>query len=274
VFNTIGKKQERGFTVLKEELETIQWFDDKFYKRLFPNGKIDYYRSSTTVLGIIEKPFLRQWYGDLGTELAQYRSKLAKERGSLIHQGIYDLLQGKGQSGDAWKQEDYYQLWNFTEFWNSLNPTLLGNELQVFSDKHRVAGTLDLLTTINKSNFNLEYLEKQYGKRYLEQFEDFENGIYVGDVKTGNMDWAYHLQTASYAMMAIEQEFIKSEDFKGTYIIQTRADNKLGWKLHIRNKTEAQEDLKGFMSALFLANMKGEEKPKIFEMPNKIKLNL
>lgn len=233
-----------------DEQDRIDWFDDRFYKV----GE-EFFPSVTTVLGIINKPFLLQWYGDIGTETARYRSKLAKEKGSLIHDGIYKLLTEGFVSGESYKQEDYYQIWNFLQFYEAFNPKVIANEVIVFDKGIKSAGTLDLLINIPDGTYDTGYAKK----------EKLLGGNYLIDVKTGNMSLDYHYQTAAYARMAITQELVP--DIQGTGILQTKSDTKKGWKLTLRDRLEVDNDYECFLSALKLFNAKGGEKPKVFDMP-------
>lgn len=241
--------------------ERIEWFDDRFYKVNNALGVTEFYPSVTTVLGIINKPFLLKWYGDVGTEIAQHRSKLAKEKGSLIHDGVYRLLTDGYVSSENYTQEDYYQLWNFLKCYESLNPKVLHNEVIVYSHETLSAGTLDLLVEIKAGTYDIGYSETK----------KLRGGNYLLDVKTGNMDLAYHYQTAAYSKMAIERGLV--DDITGTGILLTKADTKKGWKLILRDKEEVEQDYQCFLSALNLFNAKGGEKPKIFEMPKELIIN-
>lgn len=238
------------------EQEKIDWFDDRFYKV----GE-DFYPSVTTVLGIINKPFLLQWYGDIGTETAKHRSKLAKEKGSLIHDGIYKLLTEGFVSGENYKQEDYYQIWNFLQFYEAFKPKVLANEVIVYDSDIKSAGTLDLLMHIEAGTYDTGYSKT----------EKLPEGNYLIDVKTGNMDLAYHYQTAAYSKMAVKQELCS--DIQGTGILLTKADTKKGWKLILRDRLEVENDYECFLSALKLFNAKGGEKPKVFSMPSELIIN-
>ena len=240
------------------EVEQVEWFDDRFYKIKNPDGSEDFFPSVTTALGIIEKPWLKNWYGDLGTETAQYRSKLAKEKGSRIHQGIYDLLHRGYCSETGYPQEEYFQIYNFYQFFMSLYPKVLLNEVTVFSRSERTAGTLDMLIEIEDGEYDIGYAKK----------ENLLKGKYVIDVKTGNFDKAYHYQTAAYANMLVELG--QADHIQGTGILLTKSDTKKGWKLILRSHEEMQTDYKCYLAALELYRANGEDKPRVFSMPKEL----
>lgn len=250
----------------KTKQKTVEWFDDRFYKVLLPPDftREDFYPSVTTILGIIDKPWLRRWYGDLGTELAAHRSAQAKARGSLIHDIIHNMLLFDGAAPiepEKVSQEDWYQVWNFSQWYENVKPRILGSELTVVSHAHRYAGTLDLLVQIEEGEYNVGYAKPI----------TIPKGIYVGDIKTGNYDAASHYQTVAYAM-AVEET--KEWNIDGTFILQTNADTKKGWKAIARNRQEMLADFDCFLSAKRLYDARGQEKPRVFEMPAEIKLKL
>lgn len=251
----------------KTVIETIQYFDDRFYK--IPNKKsIDYYPSVTTVLGIIHKEWLARYYGDLGTERANYRSKIAMEQGSEIHSLISELVAGNELSADLYSQEIWMQLIRFNDFHNSIKPNYLLNEATVLSHKYKSAGTLDLLIEIKETNkYNIG----------LSKPVDIEEGCYVVDIKTGkNEDSNYNYQTAAYFEFAKEMKILETlainSKLKGTAVLYLNSNTNSGWKFSIRNLKEIKNDFNCFKSALFLYNQ-NPKKPKIFELPKNLKLN-
>jgi hypothetical protein len=249
------------------QIETIEYYDDRFYKIKTKKG-FEYYPSVTTVLGIIHKEWLARYYGDLGTERAQYRSKIAMEQGSEIHRLISELVAGNELSADTYPQEQWLQLCRFADFHKSIKPKYLLNEQTVLSHKHKCAGTLDLLIFISET--------KEYDVGTSKEIE-IEAGVYVIDIKTGkNEDDNYNYQTAAYFEMVKEMKVLEVLATKrkliGTGILYLNTNTKSGWKLKLRNLKEIKNDFKCFKSALFLYNL-SPKIPKIIELPKNLKLN-
>ena len=77
----------------EDSVKVIEYFDQRFYKMSFLDP-LDYFPSVTTKLGIIDKPFLARWRGDIGNREADYRVRDAQEKGSNIHNGWFVMTQG------------------------------------------------------------------------------------------------------------------------------------------------------------------------------------
>jgi hypothetical protein len=246
----------------------IEWFDDRFYKRLLPKG-FEWYISATTVNGIVEKPFLKRWYGDLGTELAQKRSQEAKDAGTLVHALINGLLNNAEIDGSKFPQEIWRQVVHFSEWYESVKPVILGSEIEVFSDEWKCAGTLDLVYFMRAGEYDLG----------MSKPVKCEAGVRILDIKTGKEDWVYGHQTAAYAKMLMEMKrsglWRSSIDFdriEGTDILFTKTQTKSRWKVASRTREEMSQDLNCFVHELALIRARNLEKPAVFEMTGKIQL--
>jgi hypothetical protein len=243
--------------------DKIQWWDDRYYKVLSPPKytEYDFYPSSTTVLGIINKPFLSRWRGDVGNDVADMRSKIAMIKGSKIHDFIHRLVTGETLDGTDVDQAEWYQVVKFVEWYELFKPQILLSEHELVSHSHRYAGTMDMLLTLKAGEYKLSTRDTL----------TVAGGNYVLDVKTGKgLDKAYHYQTASYAQALIEMGIVEKID--GTIILHTGADTKLGWKAVVRSKEEVQSDFALFLSAKNLFDASGEDKPRVFEMPKTLSL--
>lgn len=244
-------------------IEKIEWFDDRYYKVLTPPDFTteDFYPSATTVLGIINKPWLLQWYGDLGTELARHRSNYAKARGSLIHDAIHSmLLLNQKLTYTSFHQEAWLQLYNFKQFYDSVKPEVIGSEMEVVSHTHQYAGTLDMLFEIKKGKYDLGYSKPV----------EVAPGLYIGDIKTGNESSDYNYQVAAYAQAVKEMGLGEPV---GTFILYTDANTKRGWKAMFSPMSEVANHFNMFTHALALwKNTNAHTKPRLFEMPATIQL--
>lgn len=120
------------------------------------------YPSVTQIIGILDKPALRYWFGKevyramaidptLGEQealAAPYKvSDTAKGRGNAVHD-IVEAWEGTGRVvGQEGPFKGYAQAF---QSWVDLHQvSLVEHERTVFSDIHRYAGTLDLLVRFN-----------------------------------------------------------------------------------------------------------------------------
>lgn len=252
-------------------VKTIEWFDDRVYKCLLPPDfdpkRWEFFWSVTTILGIISKPWLCTWYGNLGTERARYQSGKAKDRGSLIHNAIAELLSfddaglGAPMNGQHFRQEDWLAILNFCKWYNEAKPRIIGHDFSIVSYQHKFAGTLDILLEIGGGKID----------GGMSKPVDVEPGVYALDIKTGNESDDYFFQTAAYAQGVIENEIDKP---KGTMIFYTDANTKSGYKLTVRNTEEMAGDFDLFLSAQKLFTAKGQKLPELRELPLGIQLQI
>jgi hypothetical protein len=250
-------------------IKTIEWFDDRVYKVLLPPEfdpkRWEFFWSVTTILGIIAKPWLALWYGDLGTERARYRSKLAKDRGSLIHNAIAELLEfddsglGVPMTGDKFRQEDWLAILNFATWYNKTKPRILAHDFPIVSYEHKYAGTLDIIP-----EFDGGLIDDGTSKGV-----EIEGGAYVLDVKSGNESEDYHCQTALYDEGVVEGGIIKPV---GTMIFYTDAKTKSGYKLVVRNKDEVAKDLDTALAIKKVFDSRPPKLPELRELPMGVQL--
>lgn len=92
---------------MDKAIDRVSWYDDRFYKITTreqpegltcfeaPNGLFHVYLPSTTTKhGIINKPFLAKWRGDIGNELADKKMHESQDRGTRIHYALEVLFNG------------------------------------------------------------------------------------------------------------------------------------------------------------------------------------
>ncbi len=124
------------------------------------------YPSVTEIIGVLDKPSLRYWFGqqvyrafaaDPGMSEkdalnAPYRkSEQAKARGTAVH-SIVEVAKNI-EDFEAWlqKQSEIYKGYGmaFLQWMKDAHPTIIEHERTVVSRKFGYAGTLDLLATLN-----------------------------------------------------------------------------------------------------------------------------
>lgn len=260
-----------------EKIEKIEFWDDRWYKLIlvdeaqikFIKDKhgIDaskdalYLPSSTTMLGLIVRPYLLGWYGDVGTDTAKYRSEKGKRLGSEIHGHAKTLFEGGKLKSQDFGQDVWVQLYRIQQWFQSFQPKILFTEHTVYSLEHFYAGTLDLCIYLKGGKYDTGYNKPI----------ELPEGNYILDLKTGKgIDSLYNYQLASYK---VAHEEMTKQKIIGTLILHTQSDTKKGWKVIYRNLQEVETDFEMFKAISKV--WKTENKnltPDIFVLPAEIQL--
>lgn len=180
-------KQKR--LVFDSTLKQINFLGNRVYQR----DEDIYYPSVTTILQYFPKSrWFEDWLKDVGHNADLIRDKAGKE-GSQVHEAIELLVKGEEINWlDDYGNAKYsLTVWGmivkFYEFWTTHKPELLSSEQFVYSDKHKYAGTADLLVKL-------------------------DDEVWLLDVKTSNsLHTSYNLQLAAYATAIEEVTDIKVE---------------------------------------------------------------
>lgn len=270
-------------TVEKPMAQTVEWFDDRWYKINRKDAPPDYYPSVTTKLGIVAKDFLAKWRGDIGNREADMRLFEAQERGKRIHSGWESLTLGgavvfnppskpnftEEQLADIRAkhtfieiikyQEEMYQLVKLQKFLDEVEPEIVASELMTYSDTYREAGTIDNVFKIKEG----EYFINGRNPVYLKA------GVYIGDLKTGNsFDDNAYMQMAAYANAYFERTGIKPV---GSLGIHTSAKTKTGipgLAVYLRSSEEMEQDFKDFRAVSSVWERKHkDDRPETFDLP-------
>lgn len=270
----------------KQEITTVEWFDDRWYKIAKKLGTFDFYPSVTTKLGIVAKDFLAKWRGDIGNREADLRLFEAQQRGTRIHSGWETICKGGAvvfnppmrpnfTATDLEElsrkhtfievvryQDEMYQLTKLQRFLEVVKPKIIASELVIYSDQYREAGTIDNVFEIEAG----EYLVSGRTPVVL------QGGVYVGDLKTGSVfdDNAY-MQMAAYANAYEELTSVRPV---GTIGIHTGGKTKTGipgLSVYARNRAEVDQDFKDFRSVSAIWERKHkDDRPEQFELPTVI----
>ena len=177
VGTNILKEHQKNRLKFDGELKQINFLDRRVYQR----GEGIYYPSVTTILQYMPKnKFFETWIKDVGHNADIIMRRAGKE-GTQVHEAIEILLSGEELNwiddfGNAKYNEKVWEMINkFVEFWSTCKPELISTEEFVFSDKHKFAGTADLVCKI-------------------------DGEVWLVDFKTSNsLHKSYDLQLASYA---------------------------------------------------------------------------
>jgi hypothetical protein len=274
---------------MSEPIILVEWFDDHWYK-VSVNGTVHWIPSVTTKLGIIDKPGLARWRGDIGNREADLRMHSQGDRGKRIHWAWATALEGGAVIYDPWQtpvytpegiaeltakyngkvaiirtQDEMYQIDKLRRQHEILKPQVLGAELKVYDLATRDAGTIDCVLGLKTGDYPIN------GSKPLH----IEGGIWIGDLKTGSwLGDEANYQTAKYLAMYEKEKGVKCA---GTLITHTAASTRKGIPglgSYIRTREQVyDEDLPMYakIAAVWDAQHK-DDQPETFQFPSIITL--
>lgn len=259
--DNILKRQIGRILKLDEESRQVNFLDQRFYKR-----QERYYPSITYVLASYPKgKYYEDWLKQVGQN-AEFIARKAAETGTAVHNLIEQFLNLPIGEEIKWVSENYtanhsLEVWKmflrFIDFWETYKPKLLETEVHLFSDKHQIAGTCDLVLEIN-------------GVRW------------ILDIKTSkSLHTTYDLQTAAYAV-CWDECFEDKIDRTGILWLKSskRGPDKTGkkiqgkgWELYESNRT-TEENFKYFNQVYDLFKLENPNAKPIFEtLPVSVRRN-
>lgn len=274
---------------MTSEILLIEWANDHFYK-VIEGTETHYIPSVTTRLGIIDKPNLARWRGDVGNREADLRMYDAANRGKRIHWAYATFLQGGAVIYDPWQapiysaeairdlqtkygqvailrtQEEMADLAKLKKQTDVLKPKVLGVELTVYDLEKRDAGTIDNILEINEGIYSVG------GSKPIH----LDSGVYVNDLKTGKyVDENVWLQLAAYGYM---YELRGGRTIAGALVTHTGADTRggiSGLKTLVRDRvTLIKKDYQDYRHAAALWDRNNKDKePKEFVFPSLITID-
>lgn len=274
-------------------VKMVSYFSEHWYKiELLIDGILQthWMSSVTTKLGIIDKPFLRKWVGEIGLREADMRLFEAGQRGTRIHHAFNVMIHGGPVIYQPWQKPNYtpaeiedvkaknalwvvvqYQdemlaLVRLKKWFDVVKPTIIMAEKTVYSLEHKDAGTLDIALKIKGGKYAVN------GAKPL----DIPAGAYICDLKTGNVvsDEA-DLQTAAYLKCAEEMGL---GQFDGTMILHTGSKNKGGIEglaTHLRTFPDVENDYAQYRIAAKMWEWKHkDDQPRNYEFPSLIQMEV
>lgn len=274
---------------LVEPIVLVEWFDDHWYK-VTKDGQTFWLPSVTTKLGIVDKPGLARWRGDVGNREADMRMHEAGDRGKRIHWAWAMALEGGAVLYDPWQnpvytpegiaemktkyagkvsvirtQDEMWQIDKLRRQHEILKPKVLAAELKVYDLETKDAGTIDSVEQIETGMYMVN------GAKQL----PLNAGIYIRDLKTGSwLGDEANYQTGKYLAMYEKQYAVKCA---GTLITHTGASVRKGIPgLGTYARTREQvydEDLPMYakIAAVWDAKHK-DDQPETFQFPSIITL--
>jgi hypothetical protein len=198
-----------------EVIKRTEWFSEHWYS---VNSVENPLKSVTMVLGVVDKGYAySEWLKATGIN-SDYISRIAKEKGSFLHNTIERAIYGEEISvdhgfGEIMEKREWIKLENWFNWWEWM---LAENELEthrveqiVYNQRLGVAGTADWIGKVNGE-------------------------VWLFDWKTGN---AIHdesdLQVSIYAYMynkMIERKEIDAEPIQRVAVVHVGAKNKKNMK--------------------------------------------
>ena len=231
---------------ISEDAKQITLPDSRYYRR---NG--EYYPSITHVLGSYPKgKHFEEWLKNMGRS-ADYIVRKAGEDGTKVHEMIEEYLEGKemnflNTAGYPQYDPTIWQMFlRFVDFWETYKPELIDQEIHLFSDELRVAGTTDLVCRIN-------------------------NDLWIIDHKTSNnIQTTYELQAAVYAH-CYEECFGVKPDKTGILWLKSNkrksSKDKMqgkGWEMILPSRTQ-EENIEIFKTVKRLFDLENPNEAPVF----------
>lgn len=154
---SIYKKSVTRILNLDPTSKRVNINDNRFYNR-----NEDYYPSVTSILQFLPKgKFFETWLKDVGHN-SDIIARKAADEGTQVHEAVEKYLIGEkiqwldengksNYSSDVWKL-----ILKFHDFWTTVKPILIESEIHLFSDKHKFAGTCDLVVEIEGERWLLD----------------------------------------------------------------------------------------------------------------------
>lgn len=265
----------------------IEYFNSHYYRVTTPSGEVRFIPSVTTKLGIVDKPNLARWRGQIGNREADTIMHEAAERGTRIHWACAVALKGGAVIYNPWQkpiyteegiqaikskypevailrsQDEILAICKLAELYKRLKPQVLEVEKTVYNLEENIAGTVDHVFSIVEDNYLIA------GAKPLH----LPSGIYIGDLKSGNyVDDNVFRQLAPYAHCYEQTKGIKVAGALVTHTSSTIKSGIPGLKVMYRPRELLfSKDLTAYRhaAALWDADHEGEQ-PETFQFPSMI----
>lgn len=252
----------------------ITIFDQHFYKVSNADGTTYYVPSVTTILGVLNKAGLTNWYKQVGLN-ADVIMNDAAERGSRIHEAIDMAIKGKqilyspkniqyhkvisDNDIEIEKDTEYIQIYRALNFLNSLSYDSIKGEQNFVSNQYNYGGTIDVV-------IDLSYTQRV--KLSTTTKVDI-SGCGIIDWKTGNPYPEHLLQVSAYAKMLEENTGKKVE---WAMVFYTNTKSKFGWSAKVLESREIDKKFAQFLNVKKVYDDNPLSAPREYDIPFKIAL--
>lgn len=265
----------------------VEFFNEHWYKVTI-DGQVRFLASVTTKLGVIDKPHLARWRGDLGNREADLRMYDAASRGTRIHWAYATALKGGAVVYDPWQrpvytdegiatlkaehkdlailrtQEEMWTISRLAEQFNRLHPQVLGVEETVWDVTANDAGTVDSVFKVEEGDYSIS------GRTPVH----LGSGIYINDLKTGKfVDDNVWMQLAPYMVMWEKKHGLEAA---GAIVTHTGSDIKTGipgLRTLVRRRDQLLQDYEDYRHAARLwERQHANAQPATYEFPSVITL--
>jgi hypothetical protein len=163
------KKFSNYLLEINNNINQITLSDSRYYKI-----EKKYYPSITHVLNYYPKgKAFEDWLKKVGFS-SEFEVKRASQEGNQVHELIEKYFKGDTLHYlNDWDVPNYPVLvWQmflrFVEWWETFKPKLIATEAFLWSDKLKIAGTVDLICKINDENWIVDFKTSNYKQNYWE----------------------------------------------------------------------------------------------------------
>ena len=219
--------------------------DERWYVKE-ENGQNLFYPSTTWICSYYPKTTaFMKWFASKGFDEAQLIKEQAGSRGHKVHQGITDLIEGKTLPMDTkyptpntgeleeLTVEEYEYLISFDSWYKEAKPVIHANEIVVWNEEHRYAGTVDLICEINNILWLIDLkTSKSIWPSHETQVSAYKHCMDTTRIKKlGILQIGYPYNRKKWKLTEIPDQF-------DLFLASKRI-----WEKEVKNKEPLQKDL-------------------------------
>jgi len=161
-------KYENKDVDLGKGIVRITTSDERWYQKTLDDGTVKFVPSVTWLCEYYPKGIgFYRWLAEKGWDEAQAIKELAGSKGSVVHQAIQELLDGRvvkidskfGEEGGIREitAEEYLCVMSFADWFSEAKPEVLDYEFTVWNDEYNYAGTCDLYCKIKGVDYIIDF---------------------------------------------------------------------------------------------------------------------
>lgn len=119
-----------------------------------PEGNL--YPSVTSIVGKLSEDSIRKWKESIGEDIANEIGRRAAAQGTLVHENCENYIKGLPLTFNMFQNEQKLMFNNFLPILESIEE-VYGLETQLYSDRFKYAGTVDLIAKIDGIMYILDW---------------------------------------------------------------------------------------------------------------------